>query len=62
MPLWTEEISTRVDCPHVVHVYPLFDGCTHLTDGVTCFCAPDLEPIGRDDGEEAYLLIHHVIH
>lgn len=48
--------------PHLVHVYPTFDGLSHLIDGVTCLCNPEIEPTPRDDGEEAYIVIHNIIH
>lgn len=48
--------------PHVVHVYPLFDGYSHLVDGVTCLCDPELQPVARDDGEESYVVVHNIIH
>ena len=42
-----------------VHVYPEADIVEHDTDGDDCVCGPATEPVERDDGTIAWIVIHH---
>jgi hypothetical protein len=41
------------------HVYPLNDLIEHDTDSDECVCGPRAEPVERDDGSMAWLVVHH---
>lgn len=51
--------SVKNVVPNEVHVVPHNDLIEHTPD--ECTCGPTLEPIKRDDGSYAWLLIHHSI-
>lgn len=42
-----------------IHVYPLGDLIDHDTSGeADCVCGPRAEPVFRDDGSCAWLIVH----
>jgi hypothetical protein len=41
------------------HVYPVNDLVEHDTAGGDCVCGPTTEPVERDDGSIAYVIVHH---
>ena len=44
-----------------LHVHPADDMIGHdtSTDEPTCVCAPEVQPVRRDDGSFGWILIHH---
>jgi hypothetical protein len=41
------------------HVYPVNDLVEHDTNSGDCVCGPTNEPVERDDGSIAYVIVHH---
>ncbi|MBP7632211.1 MAG: hypothetical protein KA758_17280 [Acidimicrobiales bacterium] len=44
-----------------LHVFPIGDLVEHDTDGGGCICGPRDEPVWRDDGSCAWLVVHHAL-
>lgn len=42
-----------------IHVLPINDLIEHEDEGEDCVCGPDLEPVERDDGSIAWMVVHH---
>lgn len=42
-----------------LHVIPINDLIDHDTDSEDCVCGPEVEPVEREDGSFAYLIVHH---
>lgn len=45
--------------PHVGHVYPLNDLIEHELEGDDCVCGPSPNRVVRDDGADAWVIVHH---
>ncbi len=45
----------------VLHVVPIDDLIRHdsMTDEPDCVCGPEIQPVEREDGSMAYVLVHH---
>lgn len=41
------------------HVYPTRDQIEHITEGDGCPCGPTPDPVKREDGSVAWVLVHH---
>lgn len=41
------------------HVYPIRDHIEHITEGDECPCGPTPEPVKREDGSVAWIVVHH---
>lgn len=45
--------------PHIGHVYPIDDLVEHDTETDDCVCGPDSLRVIRDDGADAWVIVHH---
>lgn len=43
----------------VFHVLPVDDLIEHEDEGGDCVCGATVEPVERDDGSMAWIVIHH---
>jgi hypothetical protein len=44
------------------HIYPVGDLIEHDVSGDDdCICGPTVEPVERDDGSIAYVIVHHAL-